>query len=183
MTASPSDSKLFSKIVKTQRKVRNNTTEKIIFNDEEVEGSQLYESWASYFGKLANPISNSEYDDNYNNNVTFQNNLLENKLNEQERRIPEISIETIKKQVKTLKKGKAADAWGITTEHLIFADESIIDILHVIINRIIIQWSIPADFKHACIITQVFKNKGTAHSPDNYRRITVTALIGKVFEK
>ena len=32
------------------------------------------------------------------------------------------------------------------------------------------------------IITPGFKKKGSSKSPDNYRRITVTSLIGKVLE-
>ena len=104
--------------------------------------------------------------------------MLESRLLEQKRTTPEITKECIRKHVKTLKKGKAADAWGITTEHVTYADEIIIDLLHVIINRIFDKKVIPANFKHG-IITPVFKNKGGAHSLDNYRRITVTALIGK----
>ena len=33
------------------------------------------------------------------------------------------------------------------------------------------------------VITPVFKNKNSPQSPDNYRRITVTSLIGKILEK
>lgn len=41
-----------------------------------VEESWLLDSWARYFVKPATPQNTSEYTDNYNNDVTFQNNFI-----------------------------------------------------------------------------------------------------------
>ena len=65
MSASSNDAQLFSKLVRNQRKVVTTITDKIIFNDEEVEGPQMLESWADFFRRLATPKDNDEFDDNY----------------------------------------------------------------------------------------------------------------------
>jgi hypothetical protein len=81
-----------------------------------------------------------------------------------------------------LKQLKAADVYGLSAEHLQYAHSDISIIIAHIINRIIDTSEVPAILKIG-LLTPVYKKKKSILNPDNYRRITVTALLCKVLEK
>lgn len=98
------------------------------------------------------------------------------------RYIPEPTAEIIQECVKQLKNNKAGDQYGISSEHLKYAGPSIINLLIILIKKIVHTATVPNCTKTG-LITPVFKNKNSNKMPDNYRRITVTSLVGKVIEK
>ena len=96
--------------------------------------------------------------------------------------IPPITSELIAKCIMELKNGKAADMFGITIEHLKHAGPVVAKLIAELIQNIVNDCVLPPCLKTG-VITPVFKNKNSPQSPDNYRRITVTSLIGKILEK
>ena len=96
--------------------------------------------------------------------------------------IPPITSELIAKCITELKNGKAADMFGITSEHLKHAGPAVVRLIAELIQNIVNDCVLPPCLKTG-VITPVFKNKNSPQSPDNYRRITVTSLIGKILEK
>jgi hypothetical protein len=93
-----------------------------------------------------------------------------------------LTEETISEFINTTKDNKAADCFGIACEHLKYGHPAVQTLLTNIFNQIIATREIPTQFKHG-VITPVFKKKESDKNPDNYRRITVTSTVGKVFEK
>jgi hypothetical protein len=87
----------------------------------------------------------------------------------------------VKSYVSQLKRGKAAD-YCITSEHIQLASEEIVDVLTNVTNNILNTGKMPATMKTG-IITPVPKKGKDETLPDNYRRITVSSLLGKVAEK
>ena len=81
-----------------------------------------------------------------------------------------------------MKNNKAADLKGLACEHLKYSHPVLGSILASLFNQIVNIRSVPTQFKHG-VITPVFKQKNSDKDPDNYRRITVTSTIGKLFEK
>ena len=81
-----------------------------------------------------------------------------------------------------MKNNKAADNQGITAEHLKHAKAHIATPLTSIINKIQKEAQIPDLFKTG-VVTPILKKGKTMHSPDSYRRITVTSITNKVLEK
>ena len=91
---------------------------------------------------------------------------------------PQIALEAIN----SLNCGKAPDPSGLMAEHLVYSRPLVASVLADIMNDIIQKQKIPAILKHGCI-TPIFKKKNSPKNPDNYHRITITLLIGKVLEK
>ena len=86
----------------------------------------------------------------------------------------------IQKAVSKLNTGKSADKYGIQTEHLKLAVSHILPLFVKLFNEIVSSAVVPDSFKTG-VLTPVHKKGKDPTSVDNYRGITVTATIGKVF--
>ena len=87
----------------------------------------------------------------------------------------------IQKAISKLNSGKSADEFGIQAEHLKSAGCHVLPLLVTLFNDIVSNGEVPESFKSG-ILTPVHKKDKDPTSVDNYRGITVTAIIGKVFE-
>ena len=97
-------------------------------------------------------------------------------------RIPHVTDDQCRNIISRLKQRKAADIYGLSAEHLQHAHPNVSVIIAYIINKIIDAREVPPILKTG-IVTPVYKKKKSVLNPDNYRRITVTALLCKVLEK
>ena len=93
----------------------------------------------------------------------------------------QVTKEEVKKAIKELNKGKAADAMGITAEHFVYAEDSVINSLCLILNKLFESGQVTDSMKIG-LITPVFKKKGSNIDSKNYRGITVIPIITKVLE-
>jgi hypothetical protein len=93
----------------------------------------------------------------------------------------QITPEQVGKIVCFLVNNKAADIYGITSEHLKLCPE-IIPVVIDLLNRILQSRNIPDEFKIG-LATPILKKEKTQTDPDKFRRITISALLGKVLEK
>lgn len=80
--------------------------------------------------------------------------------------------------IQMLHSGKAADELGLTAEH---SPSIVVEFLTNCFNAIIKEKQTPEVFKTG-IVTPVLKNGKNPMSMDNYRGITVTPVISKLFE-
>ena len=182
MEASPANQALFHRLVKGQRKSDSQQT--MMFGGKQVVGDELRDAWAEYFHKLATPENIPDYSAEHKESVEIRNIIHEEifqsnaTLNWHEM----VNVQHIHDIVDSLKNNKAPDMWGISSEHLKYADPVVHDLLTTIVKQIINNQRVPADLKRG-VITPVYKGKGDKSMPDAYRRITVTSLIGKVLEK
>jgi hypothetical protein len=87
----------------------------------------------------------------------------------------------VMKYITTLKSNKAADAYGITSEHLKHASPLIVTAITALLKSIFEKRCIPDTLKLG-ILTPVAKKGKDATCPDSYRRITVTPVISKLIE-
>lgn len=95
--------------------------------------------------------------------------------------LPEITDNLVSDCILKLKNNKAPGEFGIASEHLKLAASDAAPIIRTIITKILTNEIIPEQLKVG-IITPVYKNKGNPKEPDNYRRITVTSIVGKILE-
>ena len=167
----------FYKKINTQRRDLKDLTS-IAF--EENERNTEEESWASYFFKLATPTENENYDDKYQRYLEI-NHLLQSLLSSGNK-LPTISPNEVGQIIQSLKNNKAADIFGITSEHLKYASEELQYILAQVINITIKNGKIPELLKIGKVRPVLKKNK-SSKNPTNYRRITITSIVGKVLEK
>ncbi len=95
--------------------------------------------------------------------------------------IHEVTGEQVAAAVKRLNSGKAADSEGLQAEHLKFASYTTHQCLAVIINKIFASRSIPSMSKSGYKLPIPKKGKDLLLR-ENFRGITITALLGKLIE-
>ena len=78
-------------------------------------------------------------------------------------------------------KKKKTDEYGLSTEHLKYAGKAIIEDITDIFNQIILEKQVPRFFKSG-ILAPVLKKLIYPTDMDNYRSITVTPVMEKLFE-
>lgn len=94
-----------------------------------------------------------------------------------------ISRKEIQHHIKSLSKGKAPGPDFLTNEQIIFCGNKIVDELCILFNSILRHAHVPEMFKVGKVIS-VFKGKNKDKSnPTNYRGITLTSALSKLFEK
>ena len=184
MEASEYNPTVMHKLIQKQRRTSNISTD-VIFNGERFGGVDLTNEWGKYFQTLATPVNRSEFVGNYKQSSQIRNIILQS-VNENEDFDQNLSdrldVTLVEKLLSSMKNGKSPDLYGISSEHLKMAHPNLVPIITSILKKIVDRRCIPDQLKCG-IITPVYKNKGSKSSPDNYRRITVTSVIGKLLEK
>ena len=100
--------------------------------------------------------------------IPDQENVDEAFDTQQEHHILEFTTDEIQKAIKTLKKGKAADAKGVNAEMLMNCDEETNELTRDTFNMFIKQnIQTPSTWKQAT--TKVIHKKGESTQPTNYR--------------
>ena len=93
-----------------------------------------------------------------------------------------IDIELINKSISCLKRGKAAGLDGIEAEHLVYAHPIAQYLLLLLFNSILFHGYVPQEFGSGIIIPIVKDKSGDTTSSANYRGITLSSNIAKLFE-
>ena len=168
----------FYKLVENQQK-SNNRSKNIDFGPNTDPDSQA-NSWANYFKDLATPKEDETFDEEYHQylKVTYLLQVLTSSGEE----LKPVTESTIMKHINSMKSGKAADIYGITAEHIKFSSPLIIKVLCHLTNMALATGKLPPTYKLGAV-TPVPKKSKPPKQPGNYRRITITSIVGKVVEK
>lgn len=83
--------------------------------------------------------------------------------------------------IKQLNTGKAADEFGLVAEQLKCSKDILVPLITSTFNQIVTNKSVPDVFRVG-IVTPVLKKSKDATNLDNYRGITVTPILSKLFE-
>ena len=180
-TASTDDRELFYKLVKQQRGGYKAVSSSIDFK---VPCLSQLDGWADYFEELATAKSLPHFDEQHHRAMRMKFHSVALQASSTcSQTVPEpINEDTIKKHVKSLKPGKAADVFGMTAEHIKHAAPQITSILTTVANNILNEQKLPDQFKIGAIVPTLKKNK-PKKDPDSHRRITMASAIGKIVEK
>ena len=92
-----------------------------------------------------------------------------------------ITKEDVRKAINQLNTKKAADEYDLASEHLKHSGESLHEILQETFNQILLEEKVPSTFKTGTV-SPILKKGKAFYEVENYRGITVTSVIGKVFE-
>ena len=139
------------------------------------------EGWRMYLQDLATPKEDTNFNEQYRRKAEFQH-LLIQQIEAERESTPIIQQQDVMKYMAQLKPNKAADVYGITTEHLKLADPIISYLLTKFVQSAYTTRQFPAVMKLGAV-TPVVKKDKPVHCPDSYRRITVTPVTGKLIEK
>ena len=92
------------------------------------------------------------------------------------------TVELVDSCIRRLKRGKAAGHDELTVEHLVHAHPVLVVLLSLLFNMIIMHGTVPLDFGKGIIIPLIKNVDGDKTSCDNYRGITLSPVLSKVFE-
>ena len=166
----------FYRLVKRQRRC---TKKPVSVNFEEHTKDTETDSWASYFEWLSTPKDDPNFDEDYNRYL--MTNYLLQSLTAGNEPLPPVSEAQIHKIVKSLKMNKAPDIFGVCSEHIRLASPVLLDILTHLTNDALKKGHLPDLYKLGSVCPIPKKTKPPKRT-NSYRRITITAIVGKVVE-
>lgn len=88
----------------------------------------------------------------------------------------------IEQAIKELKRNKAPGIDNITAELIKAGGDTIVNALHVLLNKIYYSETVPEEWSRGIIIP-IYKRKGDKMDCNNYRGITLLSIPGKVLSK
>ncbi|MCG8033679.1 MAG: endonuclease/exonuclease/phosphatase family protein [Candidatus Thiodiazotropha taylori] len=177
-------SKLFHKIVRRNRSDSSSTSTQYIKYD----GKELYDpieqvsAFKAFYEDLAMPKQESHFDQEYADEIAIKYEHIKLLCKESGSGTEVLFVASdIEKAISKLNTGKSADESGLHSEHFKAAGRIVVPLLVILFNDILRSGSIPKSFKSG-ILTPVHKKDKDPTLLDNYRGITVTATLGKIFE-
>ena len=175
------NTQLFYRLIKRNRNNSHVTTNCLKIGEEYVfRAEDQRKSFAQYYEDFSLP-KEDQYDSNYLNLCRIRQNCIQEVIQECTDSPQQFSDLDVEKAIDCLNNKKSPDEFGLTAEHLKNAKTTIAPALRSIFNNILQHRKVPSSFKSG-ILTPVLKKDKDPTMMSNYRAITVTALIGKVFE-
>lgn len=177
------DSSLFWRLVNGRRKQSASAPgAEINFNGRIASSPQeITDEWANYFRALYTPSENTKFDDVHKRHISNRLHIINDSLIVSE--FPVISAEEVQAAVRLGKKGKAAGEDGISYEHIQYGGETLIRILANLFTAMLKLSYAPDDMKKGIIITLFKGGNKRKDDPENYRAITLSSVILKLFER
>ena len=141
----------------------------------------FHEAWASYFESLYSP-NLDKYDNHHFEKINREIlEILQSPLN-----VDDILFFTppeIQSLVRSLSRKKASGPDSLSMEHLINAPKKVFEVLAILFNGILRLHYVPSSFTCSLIIP-LFKGGGKDPTlPNNYRGISLSSNLSKVFER
>lgn len=182
--ASSSDVKLFHRLIRQQRSQgrspSNGTV--LMLGDELISGeTRVLEAWTNHFAKLATPASDPSFEENHYKSVNSDFLIIEQLASVLPRQHPDISLADVLRAINRLNSGKAADIHGLAPEHIKLTAEVCAPLLVPLFRAMLDTGTIPTQLQQSYIIP-VHKRGKDPLSSDNYRGISISPIINKVFE-
>ena len=94
--------------------------------------------------------------------------------------IPQVTLEELKKQLKSMKDGKSEDDKSVVIEFLKLADVDMLELLAQIFTDLIKGGSKMPDYWRT-VAVQVLYKSGPRELPSNYRPICIVSVLGKLY--
>lgn len=173
---------LFHRLVNKQRgRLSSFVNELHVGEDVYRSQDDILSGWRQHFKQLATPTNESCFDTDHRRLTEME--LREIKAlcqNPNDSELP-ISEEEVLSAIKSLNKGKSADIYNISAEHLAFGADNVVPVLTKLLNKMLHFGIVPDSLKLG-VLTPVYKRKGSNLEAKNYRGITVTPILSKVLE-
>ena len=145
---------------------------------------QIVSGWGDYFKDVYTDIERPHYVSNFQREVdTWVKFIKEENEHERDANPTYISMLEVKEATKELKKKKACGADCIYNEHLIFGGDLLCEKIAKLYTAMFNYGYIPCSMKEGIIITVHEGGKKSKTDPNNYRAITLSSAILKLFEK
>ena len=181
LDAKSHDVQLFYKLIRKQRGSLTNYIDELHVAEDVYKGEDVLSGWFKHFSELSTTSDNPSFDEDYHNLVLQDLPEIEGICLAQGQLSAPVTVEELKKAIKNLNRGKAADVMGVTAEHLVLAEDTILVDLCLLINKIFEAGHVTDSMKLG-LVTPVFKKKGSNTHSKNYKGITVIPILTKLLE-
>ena len=176
----PNTEKFYQLIRKNRGSSGQKTSSLVVDGNEIFSPEKQRKVFANYYEDLSVPKDNG-YDSAYLELCNLRHELINQICEESSEILDPVTPEEIEEGISKLNSKKSPDEFGLTAEHLKCSGPVIIEIITDLFNQIFQEKSVPEPFKTG-ILTPVLKKSKDATNMDNYRGITVTPIIGKLFK-
>lgn len=136
--------------------------------------------FAAYYEDLAIP-NDSGYDNDFHDLCNIRHDIINELYSDDPPSMDPITGSEVETAIGRLNTGKSPDEFNISSEHIKMGKSVLVPYLCDIYNEILRNRVIPESFKCGTL-TPILKKGKDATTTDSYRGITVTAILGKVFE-
>lgn len=177
--------KLFYKLVNSQRNCRVQKLTQFQVDGEMLQKSDdIAEVWARYFKHLCKRLENDNFNAEYQGFVQLDYTEIEDFCRNNYKTDTEfVNLELLDKLVCEVKNGKSQDEQLLSVEHFKFGRPSLVYLLKSIFEKIFREGIVPKCYKCG-IITPVYKKQDKPiNNLNSYRRITMSSVVGKLFER
>ena len=137
--------------------------------------------FASFYEDLAIPRDSSSFDADYKSRISADLHLIRQTAENTCEPVPVVTSSEVEQAIKKLHTKKASDEFGLVSEHLKMAGNAVTQPIALIFSEILRMKHIPEQF-HSGVLHPIHKKGKDPSLYTNYRGITVTSLVGKVFE-
>ena len=175
----------FYKAVKTKRNKKENDGYIIYKGITSKTSEEKCKTWGIYYNDLLSENSDANFDEKFKETIEEDVKVIQANSYHEKDDVTDRKIEAseIKQLIKELKQRKSPGLDLITNEYLIFGGNTPCHYLTLLFNAIIESEIIPESFKTGSVVP-IYKGKNKDKTmPSNYRGITLTSAIGKLFEK
>jgi hypothetical protein len=135
--------------------------------------------WTAYFKKLHNTSLSDDYDNKFTEIIESKLDMLFDNNSTQEVLDREFTMEEIKTGIKVLKNKKACGPDSITNEMLKVGQDELAGLILKLFNLVLKTETFPQSWTTGFIVP-VYKS-GWDLDPSNYRGLSITSCIGKLF--
>ena len=144
----------------------------------------VFKAWESYFMKLYTPSNKPHYDDRFMKHIETEVKRCEEESLRKDTYVLRDPLvpEEIRKEIRKLKLKKAPGWDNVTTEHIRYGGDILLEIITYIFNAMTVTEYIPGNLKKG-IIVPIPKGNKDATKMDNNRGITLLPILSKLYEK
>ena len=143
---------------------------------------EICNQWSYYFGSLYKAADEDSYDSaNYRHVKSRVDTLKRQSIDRNT--VPMITDSELKDTINDLSKGKSCGEDHIDNEHIIYSGPVFRKSLICLFNSMLLNSYIPNSMKRGIIITLFKGGNKRKDDPNNYRAITLTSAILKLFER
>jgi hypothetical protein len=177
-----SSSKWWVKIKKCQAKKSNYTSFKLKIDDEIIEDEdKIAQVFLDKMNSTLNENSENNFDINFKENIETETRTLINDLKRQKMDFEPITIVEIKNAIKSLNSKISTDSYNISNKAIKELPEEILESLKSTFNKSLLESTISSCWKSADIT--MIPKKGDPKDIKNYRPISITPVLMRLFEK
>ena len=154
LDAKSHDIQLFHRLIRKQMGRLTSYIDELHVSEDVYKGEDVLSGWFRHFRELSTTSETHSFDKDYHNLPEIEDNCLA-----QGQLGAPVTVEELKKTTNNLNEGKALNVMGVTAEHLVFAEDSILDDLCLFIKKIFGSGHVTDSMK-LCLVKPVFKKKG-----------------------